>query len=269
MTDFIDHLISRSLAGARSTPGVTLLQPRLPSIFETMDFPAAVSENLPRQKKASSETVERTNPPDLPNISEEKGIPVLDSSVDSLQESIPLIQSLMGKSDVRPISQNDNLEFPSKDGIEEGNPQLAREASGLENRNDPKPLMEMTPQIISSPTRIDKQEAAKAGKPPHEEVRPLIKINKSDPAKKAAKPIPVSIPVAMKRYASLPSGPPAGGVPILTEGIPQTPEIRVHIGRIDVRAMTPPPVPPTRLPASKRPRLTLEEYIHRRDEGKR
>jgi hypothetical protein len=48
----------------------------------------------------------------------------------------------------------------------------------------------------------------------------------------------------------------------------EAPSVRVTIGRVEVRAVTPPPA----RPASARqrpPRLTLDEYVRLRDEGKR
>jgi hypothetical protein len=45
--------------------------------------------------------------------------------------------------------------------------------------------------------------------------------------------------------------------------------VHIHIGRIEVRALTPAPGTPTRPPASPRPKLSLDEYLRQRNEGKR
>ena len=51
---------------------------------------------------------------------------------------------------------------------------------------------------------------------------------------------------------------------------PPTPTVRVNIGRIEVRAITPPP-PPVRRPATTRsaPALSLDAYLKQRNEGQR
>ena len=48
----------------------------------------------------------------------------------------------------------------------------------------------------------------------------------------------------------------------------EPPVVRIHIGRIDVRAITPPPPQPASKPAPAQPRLTLDEYLRQR-EGRR
>jgi hypothetical protein len=51
---------------------------------------------------------------------------------------------------------------------------------------------------------------------------------------------------------------------------PDAPIIRVTIGRIEVRAIMPPaPAPPRQPPSRPAPRLSLEEYLHQRREGRR
>jgi hypothetical protein len=48
----------------------------------------------------------------------------------------------------------------------------------------------------------------------------------------------------------------------------ETPVVRIHIGRIEVRAITPPPSQPVFKPAPAQPRLTLDDYLRQR-EGRR
>jgi hypothetical protein len=48
----------------------------------------------------------------------------------------------------------------------------------------------------------------------------------------------------------------------------EPPVVRIHIGRIDVRAITPPPPQPASKPAPAQPRLTLDDYLRQR-EGRR
>ncbi len=48
----------------------------------------------------------------------------------------------------------------------------------------------------------------------------------------------------------------------------EQPVVRIHIGRIEVRAITPPPPQPASKPAPAQPRLTLDDYLRQR-EGRR
>jgi hypothetical protein len=48
----------------------------------------------------------------------------------------------------------------------------------------------------------------------------------------------------------------------------KSPTVRIHIGRIEVRAVTQ-PSPPVRASTPQRPKMTLDDYLHRRNEGRR
>jgi hypothetical protein len=48
----------------------------------------------------------------------------------------------------------------------------------------------------------------------------------------------------------------------------RAPVVQIHIGRIEVRAVTPSSVAPAR-PVSHAPKLTLEDYLHQRNKGQR
>jgi len=49
----------------------------------------------------------------------------------------------------------------------------------------------------------------------------------------------------------------------------ESPTIRITIGRVDVRALMPPPQPPISRPARPKPNLSLDDYLKQREEGKR
>jgi hypothetical protein len=58
---------------------------------------------------------------------------------------------------------------------------------------------------------------------------------------------------------------------VATHEPPTTPTIRVEIGRVEVRAVAPPPpMPPTRrtVPARPSPTLSLDDYLKQRNEGR-
>jgi hypothetical protein len=44
------------------------------------------------------------------------------------------------------------------------------------------------------------------------------------------------------------------------------PVVQIHIGRIEVRAMTPPASPPASRPVPSGPKLSLDEYLHQRED---
>jgi hypothetical protein len=60
------------------------------------------------------------------------------------------------------------------------------------------------------------------------------------------------------RPRSIPAGESVAGPPV----------IKVHIGRIEVRAVTPPALSPKKEAGPERPRLTLEDYLSRRERGR-
>ncbi|MDQ3929215.1 MAG: hypothetical protein M3328_08720 [Chloroflexota bacterium] len=82
-------------------------------------------------------------------------------------------------------------------------------------------------------------------------------------------PPPVE-PGAVRRR---PEGHPEGDQrePRLAAPEPSAPTIRVSIGRIEVRAVTPPPMLPERrdTPARPGPALSLDDYLKERNEGRR
>jgi len=61
---------------------------------------------------------------------------------------------------------------------------------------------------------------------------------------------------------------PMAPLPMHQEKADQKPNIRVTIGRIEVRAALPPAPPPRAQPVRRRPALPLDQYLKRRSEGK-
>jgi hypothetical protein len=56
--------------------------------------------------------------------------------------------------------------------------------------------------------------------------------------------------------------------PVRAEVSPAPPSVQVTIGRVEVRAILTPPVPPQRRPPA-RPRLSLDEYLRQRHSSRR
>ncbi len=64
-------------------------------------------------------------------------------------------------------------------------------------------------------------------------------------------------------------GPSAAELDEMGSAWSQPPTVHITIGRIEVRAVPAAQQASVQLPASKRPRLTLDEYLRQRNEGKR
>ena len=73
--------------------------------------------------------------------------------------------------------------------------------------------------------------------------------------------------VAARRPAALPAAAPRSTEPARTRRgarrASDAPDVRVEIGRIEIRAATPPPVPAP--PPTPRPRLSLDDYLRSRE----
>jgi hypothetical protein len=83
-------------------------------------------------------------------------------------------------------------------------------------------------------------------------------------------PLPPTAPRRREDAAAGRQAPEPGARPAVVVELPargDAPGVRVTIGRVEVRAVTPPPARPA--PARTRPRLTLDEYVRLRDEGSR
>jgi hypothetical protein len=83
-------------------------------------------------------------------------------------------------------------------------------------------------------------------------------------------PPAAALPVVPRMVRPLPNGYPERGPrePRVAASEPPAPPIRVAIGRIEVRAIAPPPTPPARreTPARPGPTLSLDDYLKQRNE---
>jgi hypothetical protein len=207
MTEFLSHLISRTLnAPAAGQPG-KLLQPRLPSLFET---PASgVLGSVPGIGGGLELTLERSG-------SEE-------GTVSSL---LPL--GLSASSPVRPRAGS-GAEQPAY--RVEATPKTARSSTGAEISATTRPVI---PILVRVPEGADQRNRSPEGRMASQE-RKLPST--ADPG-----------------LGSIGTG---------------APTVRINIGRIEVRAIAPQAQPPAAPPVPHRPKLSLDDYLHQQDKGKR
>lgn len=105
-------------------------------------------------------------------------------------------------------------------------------------------------------------------------VAPLDANGGTSEPEAALAPTPIASPVTPRMVRSRPNGrlERGSGEPRVAAPEPSAPTIRVAIGRIEVRAITPPPTPPPAQPSTpvrSGPALSLDEYLKQRNGGQR
>ena len=90
--------------------------------------------------------------------------------------------------------------------------------------------------------------------------RPFVGRYPLEPEGPALLPKTVGLPVDRTNFPAVPGEP---------ESWSGSPDIHIHIGRIEVRAVPTAAQPPARPLVVPQPKLTLDEYLRRRNEGKR
>lgn len=240
MSNFLSNLALRSL---RPATAPALLQPRLPSLFESpggldhLPVPPmeaeAEKQASPREAAAELGLPTRTEKPKGAALSVEPQRTILhhlDQAITlndrhTAKEVMPQVERpSTGRSQAQPVSAN---ELPARPGLRSA--QQDQEPS-VENKSGDRRLH-----------------------PPIELV----------PAPRDSKPAPATSAPATSATLR-----PRSAEPELKKPTEQTPVVQIHIGRIEVRAVTSAPVssPP---PTSRPPRLTLDDYLRQRNEGKR
>ena len=251
MSDFFNNLLQRSAVD----PSMTVsLRPRLPSLFEPLHgadkFPVPAADSLER-KSASPLVV-----PDSPEMLQTK-MPSAPSTIRVDYGPFPILQENQPRTRPHDPALSPQQETPlnTRPKTQAEKLEMAKEIS----RSEPLPV-----QVQKAPELVFPQEQIKTV------LETIIKPVKEDSF------VPENVVTAHKEPPKTQTDPttalrPLILAPRLTERprleSPQQQEqprvVEIHIGRIEVRAMTTPVTPPTK-PRSTSV-MTLDEYLQRRN----
>lgn len=265
MTDFLGRLIARSFRREGNLAEGNLLRPRLPSLFEE---PAA--DRSPAPAFAREETVEagpdiarrtvsaRTSaagePPSGRPHERPRNRSRFPAEPTSAGRSVALDEERR-----RPETHPAPAAWPGKDE-ERGHPAKRRPGAAPAARDLPVVVSVASPQPTSSAGPVTKiqssgEKETRSHRPGQHPFAPPPPPPPQRPGAVAAGP-----PTAVDEAAPESHGP--------SQAATTAPVVRIHIGRIEVRAVTSSPVP-VRKPVPIRPKLSLDEYLERRDGGRR
>jgi hypothetical protein len=239
MGNFLENLASRSLQPVTSE-ATRLLQPRLPSLFESPGGAddSVAAPNTDRQVGAKSEVYE--------SASERDVLPALEKIKSSSMPVEPQ-RTILEHVEAEPT-------IGVRPSIEASN-QPERGAKRSRLRAEESSIHEVKAQASLLPEEHESKKAVE-----HQSIEPSmlpqIEIVKS---KSESKPILAPLPITTTTRVQ---------DSMLEPTAAQESVVHIHIGRIDVRAVTPSQNPVTRI-VTQKPRLTLDDYLRQRDEGKR
>ncbi len=240
MGNFLENLAVRSLQPAASE-ATRLLQPRLLSLFEspggTEDSISVphVDKSVDAKVEAHESDVER----DASRVSEKnKPSPILVEPQRTILEHVETEAIVSARPSVETSRQPEREEKRSVSQVEEN------------------PIHEIKARINLLSGDRESKKAAESQSSNERNVLPQVEVVKSkSESKPVLAPLPISTTTRVKDSTLEPTAAPESVV-------------HIHIGRIDVRAVTPSQNPVARIVPQK-PRLTLDDYLRQRDEGKR
>jgi hypothetical protein len=247
MSDYLSRLVSRTLNVAR------MVQPRVPNRFEP-------SMPLDDVEIISTPSVERAP------VTVERRI-IERSDRDSTREMSTVVkteepgQPLTPEGGQAAASIDRSVPADGDGDLAEKTPQRAQQARPIVVvRPRPAPAIASTPDSAPA-ARVSSLAGQQAAVPPLESPTPLTpKLEGSRPvATRVDEPANRGPVMAMPRQTAVP-----------VREAPAQPSITVHIGRIEVRAVTPPPPSPKRpTPLPPVPTLALKDYLKGRRERRR
>jgi len=273
MSDFFGNLAARSLQP--DPTGAPVLQPRLPSLFEhpTGAEPGGVPGFEPSAEMTVSALAPHPgNEPDLPpdpQLRAQRSTILPDKPTPTrrhISEHEPPTPPEPSPPEplALPPERTIQTRFEQEVVVREQSP--ATESGMPPQPGDQDPQREPASSPGEEPSGSPSRRAQRAEEPVLDEnpvertIRPrvaLVPLQPSEPKKLA---VPAPIPQALRQSESAPQ----------VES-PQDATVRIHIGRIEVRAVSAPqPVQAARVaPPPHGPKLTLDDYLRQRNEGKR
>ena len=239
MGNFLENLATRSLQPAASE-ATRLLQPRLPSLYEApggMDDSIAAPQTA-RQAEARPEVHESASERDvLPAPEKIKSSSMYVEPQRTILEHVeaePTVSVQPGMKESRQPGRGEKRSIPQAE--ESSIHEVKAQASLLPEKHEPKKAVE--------------HRSIESGMLPQTEI-----VKSKTESKPVLAPLPISTTTRIQDS-------------MLEPITGREPVIHIRIGRIDVRAVTPAQNPVARIIPQK-PRLTLDDYLRQRDEGKR
>ncbi len=275
MTGFLDRLILRSASSPAGLQPGEILRPRLPSLFEVPAGAHALPPDFTGiDRPVESQPVDRLSERPL----DEAHAPAPAFTSAEAGERQPAFEARMAPEPGMFAQSNGSLDLENESGHPgrpAGDDRFDRRIgdAGLLRAREPGNAADRTPDLSPLPAL----EAGDRGADPERGRVAASTVPAAGPDGTRIQPdhLEPIRPAAFARPGN-PSGlaerrPPAF-LSDASEGIEpafQPPTVHIRIGRIEVRTATQPPQPPARTPATPRPKLTLDEYLRQRNEGKR
>jgi hypothetical protein len=237
MSDYLSNLILRSSQAGEQNP-TNLFRPRLPSLFEA-----------PRTADQFS----------IPEFDRQDENP--DQHDQFLPQEISLPNTISPKAFDESIEPGRTIRSKSEKRFNKVSDFISERYSNASNEQ-PKPsrteATNLTHKFNASLNTTEREEAA--ARMSHHEIDTAQQALHFTPSRSKSTPIVFSHPMPAVSHS----------LPIQIEHTEAPASIiHVHIGRIEVRAVSPLPSTSIRKTGSQSPNLTLDDYLRQRNEGKR
>jgi hypothetical protein len=271
MSDIFTNLVLRN--GGMPSPAI--LQPRLPSLFESTNRVEGLSEPMSAQAETGSFTASTESTYQHINLSSTEQSPFT-PNLDSIKEP-SLIPTPFDRPPFEHLKERQSLDpkRPSIDPLssleQQGSTRsrlfqtstvITHDEGGLVdmNRRRAETVMNGEDQTVGRKSSKDVQQTT--GKSAERVVYP--RVDSVTPLHNDAQRSETRSPM-VKRSLEKPSN---VILPREKEMEIESPVVQIHIGRIEVRAVMPPPTQPVTKAAPAQPRMTLDDYLRQR-EGRR
>lgn len=276
MTGFLDHLVSRSAPSTGHKPTEEILQPRLPSLFELQagtsaslttfreagsllegekaKEPSERNEDGIHQLNSVSASSDEAHEPQMPFTSFETHYP---SAMNKSAWAKDIVQTEYESNHPNHWTGDNHFDQQKRDAVllhafEPGNtsgqtPVLSPPSVEMEGHHPEQGKV----LISTNRTQMDDESSMRSS---HlEPVQPAQLSESGNPYRLVDGKFSLLVPITSS---------------VVNDDF-QTPTVHINIGRIEVRAVTQTAQSSAQKPAMPRPKLTLDEYLRQRNEGKR